>query len=80
MDKVELIFSGLRMELNKGRKKKHRILLDGSINGVAKPGRMMAIMGPRYVESEHQSAVCLWAQNQYDSHGVSHIYRLQWSR
>ena len=47
LEAVELTFSDIRMELK--TRKKQRVLLDGSVNGVAKPGRMMAIMGPRYV-------------------------------
>ena len=44
LEEVELTFSDIRMELK--TRKKQRVLLDGSVNGVAKPGRMMAIMGP----------------------------------
>ena len=47
---MELGFSDIRMEL-KGKKKNGtagtKILLDGSIRGRARPGRMLAIMGPR---------------------------------
>ncbi len=48
LSSVELGFSDIRMEL-KGKKSKggNKILLDGSIRGHARPGRMLAIMGPR---------------------------------
>jgi hypothetical protein len=56
LDQVDMAFSGIRMELNTGKKKKKkgsngdetttRVVLDGSIRGRAQPGRMVAIMGP----------------------------------
>lgn len=44
---MDLGFSGIFMELKaKKKKQEHRIVLDGSIRGRARPGRMLAIMGP----------------------------------
>jgi len=47
MEKMDLGFSGFKMEL-KAKKKNQtsRLILDGSIRGRAQPGRMLAIMGP----------------------------------
>ena len=45
-ESVDLAFEGIRLELDQGRKKGTRLLLDGNIRGRAKPGRMLAIMGP----------------------------------
>lgn len=47
MEKMDLGFSGFKMEL-KAKKKSQtsRLILDGSIRGRAQPGRMLAIMGP----------------------------------
>jgi len=48
LSSVELGFSDIRMELKtKKRNGGKKILLDGSIRGRARPGRMLAIMGPR---------------------------------
>jgi len=45
--KCEVGFEGVRLTLDRPAKKGgQRVLLDGSIKGVAKPGRMLAIMGP----------------------------------
>ena len=47
MGKMDLGFSGFKMELkSKKKKKENRLILDGSIRGRARPGRMLAIMGP----------------------------------
>mmetsp|Transcript_26404 Transcript_26404/g.72598 ORF Transcript_26404/g.72598 Transcript_26404/m.72598 type:complete len:746 (+) Transcript_26404:140-2377(+) len=47
MEKMDLGFSGFRMELEPKKKgQKNRIILNGSIHGRASPGRMLAIMGP----------------------------------
>jgi len=46
LEKVDLAFDGLEMILDTKRKGEKRRLLDGSIRGRAKPGRMLAIMGP----------------------------------
>jgi len=44
---VEVGFEGLSMNLQQKKKGvPDRVILDGSISGVAKPGRMLAIMGP----------------------------------
>eukprot|EP00584_Thalassiosira_punctigera_P008055 CAMPEP_0172542170 /NCGR_PEP_ID=MMETSP1067-20121228/12831_1 /TAXON_ID=265564 ORGANISM="Thalassiosira punctigera, Strain Tpunct2005C2" /NCGR_SAMPLE_ID=MMETSP1067 /ASSEMBLY_ACC=CAM_ASM_000444 /LENGTH=731 /DNA_ID=CAMNT_0013328349 /DNA_START=37 /DNA_END=2232 /DNA_ORIENTATION=+ len=44
---VEVGFEDVRMVLRQKKKRKaDRVILDGSIRGVAKPGRMLAIMGP----------------------------------
>jgi ABC-type multidrug transport system ATPase subunit len=43
----EVGFEGIRLTLERSAKKGgQRVILDGSIKGLAKPGRMMAIMGP----------------------------------
>ena len=47
MEDMDLGFSGIFMEFQaKKKKQKSRIILDGSIHGRARPGKMMAIMGP----------------------------------
>lgn len=38
---VELGFEGIKMILKQGKKKQDRIILDGSIKGKARPGRMV---------------------------------------
>ena len=44
---MDLGFIGFKMELKgKKKKKENRLILDGSIRGRARPGRMLAIMGP----------------------------------
>mmetsp|Transcript_37701 Transcript_37701/g.38067 ORF Transcript_37701/g.38067 Transcript_37701/m.38067 type:complete len:168 (+) Transcript_37701:27-530(+) len=43
MDACELSFESISMNID--TKKKNRVILDGSIRGYAKPGRMLAIMG-----------------------------------
>mmetsp|Transcript_19787 Transcript_19787/g.32819 ORF Transcript_19787/g.32819 Transcript_19787/m.32819 type:complete len:673 (+) Transcript_19787:128-2146(+) len=44
---VELAFDGIRLELQSKKKGgEPRLLLDGSVHGMAKPGRLLAIMGP----------------------------------
>jgi hypothetical protein len=43
---MEVAFEGIRMELQQKKGKASRLLLDGSIRGRARPGRMLAIMGP----------------------------------
>ena len=44
LDKVDLSFEGVKMTLD--TKKGTREILDGSIRGRARPGRMLAVMGP----------------------------------
>ena len=47
MGKMDLGFSGFQMVLKPQKKnKKNRLILDGSIRGRARPGQMLAIMGP----------------------------------
>ena len=49
LQKIDLAFSGVQLEMNTKKKKdadQKRLLLDGSIHGQAKPGRMLAVMGP----------------------------------
>jgi len=47
MEKMDLGFSGFQMELKaKNKNHKSRLILDGSIRGMARSGRMLAIMGP----------------------------------
>lgn len=59
LDQVDLAWQGIKMTL-KSKKNKNgtynsnanngeKLLLDGSLRGRARPGRMLAIMGPRYV-------------------------------
>jgi len=45
LEEVDLAFEGIRMTLQ-GRNAKTREILDGSIVGRARPGRMLAVMGP----------------------------------
>jgi ABC-type multidrug transport system fused ATPase/permease subunit len=56
---VDLGFGDIRMELQ--TKQGTKVLLDGSLSGRARPGRMLAIMGPsgagkvcRYIQSSPQ--------------------------
>lgn len=44
-ESIDLTFEGIKLEMTT-KKKKYRLLLDGSIHGRAKPGRMLAVMGP----------------------------------
>jgi ABC-type lipoprotein export system ATPase subunit len=51
LESIDLSFHDIRLEMAMKKKKdtkdgKPRILLDGKIQGRAKPGRMLAIMGP----------------------------------
>jgi ABC-type multidrug transport system ATPase subunit len=46
LDQVELGFHGIRLEIQEKKTKVPRVVLDGSIQGKASPGRMLAIMGP----------------------------------
>eukprot|EP00536_Pseudo-nitzschia_multiseries_P013477 jgi/Psemu1/320462/estExt_fgenesh1_pm.C_5760006 len=47
MKRMDLGFSGFRMELKpKKKSQRSRLILNGSIRGRARPGRMLAIMGP----------------------------------
>lgn len=39
-------FEGIKILLKQKKNKADRVILDGSLKGVAKPGRMLAIMGP----------------------------------
>lgn len=43
-ESMDVGFSDIRLELNK--KKSKKVILDGSIQGRAQPGRLLAIMGP----------------------------------
>jgi hypothetical protein len=45
LERVDLAFEGIEMTLEE-KKGQQRKLLDGSIRGRARPGRMLAIMGP----------------------------------
>lgn len=45
LEVVDLAFEGIEMSLET-KKGERRLLLDGSIRGRARPGRMLAIMGP----------------------------------
>lgn len=42
----EVGFEGIKILLKQKKNKPDRVILDGSLKGVAKPGRMLAIMGP----------------------------------
>jgi ABC-type hemin transport system ATPase subunit len=49
LEQVDFGFAGIRMELQTKKDKSgngKRVLLDGSISGRVRPGRMLAIMGP----------------------------------
>jgi ABC-type glutathione transport system ATPase component len=50
LESIELAFQGIQLEMAIKKKKdnngKPRLLLDGNIHGTAKPGRMLAVMGP----------------------------------
>jgi len=47
LGKVDIGFEGFRMTLaQKKKKQSDRVILDGSLKGMAKSGRMLAIMGP----------------------------------
>lgn len=50
LEQVDIGFRGIRLELDTGKKNsngdKKRLLLDGSLHGRARAGRMLAIMGP----------------------------------
>lgn len=43
LHQVELGFDGIKMTLTQGKKISDRIILDGSIKGKARPGRMVRI-------------------------------------
>jgi len=43
---VEVGFADVSVSLKQKKGTPDRLILDGSIRGIAKPGRMMAIMGP----------------------------------
>lgn len=45
-ENCEIGFEGIKILLKQKGKKPDRIILDGSLKGVAKPGRMLAVMGP----------------------------------
>jgi ABC-type glutathione transport system ATPase component len=46
LKQCELGFEGVKMILQQKKGKPDRVILDGSLKGVAKPGRMLGIMGP----------------------------------
>lgn len=47
MEKMDVAFRGFEMELKPKKKgQESRLILNGSIRGRARPGRMLAIMGP----------------------------------
>ena len=56
LDTVDLGFSDIRLELN--TKKGTKVLLDGSVTGRARPGRMLAIM----VGFEYLAVYLIWLQ------------------
>lgn len=56
LDTVDLGFSDIRLELN--TKKGTKVLLDGSVTGRARPGRMLAIM----VGFEYLTVYLIWLQ------------------
>ncbi|GKY91354.1 hypothetical protein MPSEU_000107600 [Mayamaea pseudoterrestris] len=45
-ESIDLEFSNIQLQLDQGRRKGSKTILDGSIHGRAQPGRMLAIMGP----------------------------------
>ena len=48
LETIDIAFEGIKLEMATKKKKdgKTRLLLDGNIHGRAKPGRMLAVMGP----------------------------------
>ena len=46
LKQCELGFEGVKMILQQKKGKPDRVILDGSLKGVAKPGRILGIMGP----------------------------------
>lgn len=51
LETIDVAFEGIQLEMTTKKKNKEngnniRQLLDGSIHGRAKPGRMLAVMGP----------------------------------
>ena len=47
LETIDLAFEGIKLEMKtKTKEGKTRLLLDGSIHGRAKAGRMLAVMGP----------------------------------
>lgn len=46
LQSVEVGFEDVGMVLKQKKGRPDRVILDGSIRGVARPGRMLAIMGP----------------------------------
>ena len=66
-DKIDLAFSGVQLEMTTKPKKKkkdsdhkNRLLLDGSIHGQAKPGRMLAVMGPSGAGKVRTLQMAVW--------------------
>lgn len=45
-ESCEVGFEGIRILLKQKKKKSDRVILDGSLKGKARPGRMLAVMGP----------------------------------
>lgn len=46
LGKVDIGFEGFQLTLAQKKGKADRVILDGSLKGVAKSGRMLAVMGP----------------------------------
>lgn len=46
LEQCELGFEGVKMILQQKKGKPDRVILDGSLKGIARPGRMLGIMGP----------------------------------
>ena len=46
LESCEVGFDGIKMTLKQKGDKPDRLILDGSLKGKAKPGRMLAVMGP----------------------------------
>lgn len=46
LKQCELGFEGVKMILQQKKGRPDRVILDGSLKGVAKPGRMLGVMGP----------------------------------
>lgn len=60
LESVDLGFSGIRLEIKE--KGGAKVLLDGSIKGRARPGRMLAVMGPSGA-GEHTNQKYIMAMN-----------------
>ena len=54
---VELGFEGIKMTLQQGKKNSDRIILDGSIKGKARPGRMVR----EHLQKSYQDSIQIFS-------------------